>query len=329
MKLMDLGNLLSICIPTYNRGEYLRQCLDSLIPWAKENGFPIYIVDDNSADHTQQVILDARQKYGGIHYQRNSENLGMYLNTLKVVSTPGTEYVWMMGDDDRVITQDLHSILEYIENGADYIVLNSIACNSTMESVKRPKIIRCDKDLEYAVGMHEKLLSDLSTWAYHGFMSSMIARKDMLVNESVPYAEEAFQYYKNNWLPLIMFYRGIVGKKGIFRCKPLIENRADSRHLKKTFWELSVIGRVTALESLESSGYSRNALREAVGLGALDIAYFALNSKKVNREVTLCNKFVKDSDIISRRFKVITFLIDHLPFFFVGIVAEIIEKLKE
>lgn len=325
---MDLGKLLSICIPTYNRGEYLHECLNSLIPWVKDKGLPIYVVDDCSTDCTAKVVSDAQEAYGGIHYKRNSQNLGIYLNTLKVVSSSETEYVWLLGDDDRVITDDLDTILEYIEQGFEYIVLNSVAYNSSMDIVKKLKIIKCDDDIEYGRGTHEKLLCDLSTWAYHGFMSSMIARKEILINDDVPYSQKSFTYYKNNWLPLIMFYRGIVGKRGIFKCKPSVENRADNRYLKKTFWELSIIGRIKALESLKNNGYSKTVLRRAIGLGTTDIAYFAVNSRIVNKELTLCNKYVRASEIINIRFKILTFFIDHIPHMFLGFASEMMEKVK-
>lgn len=308
-----MNKLLGVCIPTYNRANMLHECLESFVSWAKKHNFPIFVVDDCSTDHTVEVIHNAQNEYNGISYFRNDKNLGLYLNILKAVSIPDTKYVWLMGDDDRVIAKNLHRILEYIEQDFDYIVLNSVAYDATMEHIKSQKLIECDQNSVYSPGFHEKLLKDLSVWAYHGFMSAMIARREIFLKDESQYQLKTFPYYKNNWIPLIMFYRGIVGKRGIFMCEPTIENRGDNRILKKTFWEMSVVGRIKALESLGNCGYSVRALRNAVGLNTKQILYYAANSKKANDELILCSRYIRRSKIVGLRFKVITYLLDYIP----------------
>ncbi len=68
--------LLSICIPTYNRVEYLRQCLEAIV---HQKGFDerveIVISDNCSTDNTQAVGLHYQEEYENIRYFRNEENV--------------------------------------------------------------------------------------------------------------------------------------------------------------------------------------------------------------------------------------------------------------
>ena len=68
--------LLSICIPTYNRAAYLRQCVDAIVG---QEGFDdrleVVISDNCSTDDTQAVSLEYQEKHPNIHYYRNEENI--------------------------------------------------------------------------------------------------------------------------------------------------------------------------------------------------------------------------------------------------------------
>lgn len=68
--------LLSICIPTYNRANYLEQCLESIVD---QEGFDarveIVISDNCSVDDTRKIGIRYQEKYPNIHYFRNEENV--------------------------------------------------------------------------------------------------------------------------------------------------------------------------------------------------------------------------------------------------------------
>ena len=67
--------LLSICIPTYNRAEYLEKSLASLVA---QDGFPLVevVISDNcSSDDTAGVCRSYCSRYPNIVYHRNEENI--------------------------------------------------------------------------------------------------------------------------------------------------------------------------------------------------------------------------------------------------------------
>lgn len=69
--------LLSICIPTYNRCEYLEKSIESIILQKEffDGSVEIVISDNASNDRTQQIGNEYANKYNNIHYHRNEKNI--------------------------------------------------------------------------------------------------------------------------------------------------------------------------------------------------------------------------------------------------------------
>ena len=67
--------MLSICIPTYNRAEYLDKSLCSLICQKRFNEIEVVISDNCSTDHTEEIVKKYQTKHGNIFYHKNSENI--------------------------------------------------------------------------------------------------------------------------------------------------------------------------------------------------------------------------------------------------------------
>lgn len=62
---MQISELLSIFIPTYNRHEYLKECLDSIIPQLKnrDEGINIYISNNYLNDSELYEIIEKYKKF--------------------------------------------------------------------------------------------------------------------------------------------------------------------------------------------------------------------------------------------------------------------------
>jgi abequosyltransferase len=108
--------ILSICIPTFNRADYLRDCLHSIF---HENDsleeIEVCVSDNASTDNTIAVIKDF-QNYNNFSYQRNEDNLGIPLNFIKVTSMASGRYIWLLGDDDVVTKDGIRLILNRIKD---------------------------------------------------------------------------------------------------------------------------------------------------------------------------------------------------------------------
>ena len=98
--------LLSICIPTYNRARLLQQILGVLggqVKAAGANDVVFYISDNGSTDTTTQVVGDFQKQTGlQVVYSRNPTNQGISKNLLKVMAMGQGRFVWTLGDDEIV-----------------------------------------------------------------------------------------------------------------------------------------------------------------------------------------------------------------------------------
>ena len=103
-----MNKKLSICIPTYNRPHKLESQLSFLnnefSSWIASGDVEI-IVRDNNSDSTYNKIINAlEEKFSSTLFFKNTHNVGL-VNNLKNLEQDATgEYVWMVGDDDKLLT---------------------------------------------------------------------------------------------------------------------------------------------------------------------------------------------------------------------------------
>ncbi|SOB80570.1 abequosyltransferase [Sphingomonas guangdongensis] len=96
---------LSICIPTYNRGQFLPDLLESI---AQQTGhgceIEVVVSDNASTDDTPAVIERFRSRLPRLIYRRHENNLGPDRNFLSAVELASGDWCWLMGSDDVVET---------------------------------------------------------------------------------------------------------------------------------------------------------------------------------------------------------------------------------
>jgi glycosyltransferase involved in cell wall biosynthesis len=125
--------LFSICIPTYNRPEQLRNCLNSIAIAKKKIKIDFEVcISDNCSDFNINKIIKNFKPLLNIKFNQNKKNLGFALNLLKVISIAKGEFVWTIGDDDLLTTDSIKSINHLILNNleVDFFYINSYHLNS-------------------------------------------------------------------------------------------------------------------------------------------------------------------------------------------------------
>ncbi|NDC48947.1 MAG: glycosyltransferase family 2 protein [Micrococcales bacterium] len=119
--------LLSICIPTYNRSAYLRQCLAAVLPQAEECHVPVIVSDNGSIDGTGDVIEFFSKKFDCLQYLRQEVNLGHDLNHKAILNATASTYAWLLGDDDVIESRAISTLLSFLggKERYDLILLNA------------------------------------------------------------------------------------------------------------------------------------------------------------------------------------------------------------
>ncbi|NEX02308.1 abequosyltransferase [Pseudobutyrivibrio sp. NOR37] len=111
---------LSICIPTYNRCEYLKQAVESVIKQLKGDyceKVEVVISDNCSTDDTDKMISIIEEQYPDVKivYSKSAENLGADRNFLRVISLASGDYCWFLGSDDMIAEGSLERVLKEIK----------------------------------------------------------------------------------------------------------------------------------------------------------------------------------------------------------------------
>lgn len=89
----------SICIPSYNHGRFIADCIESIINQSFRD-WELIITDDASTDDTDAVVRPFLSQDTRIKFHRNPKNLGMVANWNRSFFLATGEYVKVLGSDD-------------------------------------------------------------------------------------------------------------------------------------------------------------------------------------------------------------------------------------
>ncbi len=119
---------LSICIPTYNRPEDLKNCINSIFIQKNVNrkNFEICVSDNCSKTNILKILKPFKKKLN-IRYRRNKKNLGFAMNVLNVSMMAKGKFIWFLGDDDLVNQNSISYLLNLIKKNEsiDFFFINS------------------------------------------------------------------------------------------------------------------------------------------------------------------------------------------------------------
>jgi GT2 family glycosyltransferase len=174
------NKLLSIFIPTFNRGHLISETLDSFIEQIAEYQIPIIISDNCSTDDTFHVVQSYICKYPFIKYSKNPANLGFDGNVVKMTGLVSTKYCWLFGDDDIINKGAIDIVLKAIKNNFDLVVVNASLNSVDLSSQIAYRHLAIDKDKLYTGEEIEKAFLDLVS--YTSFIGGLIIKKELWDN---------------------------------------------------------------------------------------------------------------------------------------------------
>ena len=102
--------LLSITVPCYNSEQYMRKCIDSLLPGGED--VEIIIVDDGSHDKTAQIADEYAKEYPSIVKVIHKENGGHGSGVNAGLENATGLYFKVVDSDDWVLDTAYRKILD-------------------------------------------------------------------------------------------------------------------------------------------------------------------------------------------------------------------------
>lgn len=198
--------IISICIPTYNRVNYLEDALNSIIPQV-DSSIEVIISDNASTDSTSTIVQRFQKLCPYIKYCRNNENLGTDKNILISIQRAQGEYAFLFSDDDILLEGSLpyiKSLIDKYEN-LSLIYLNFYGFKKDWRN-KDYIHFKAKNDMIFA--NPDKFLNFVSFRL--GFMSSLILYRKNCLN--VP---DLDKYVGSNFIQLYIALAVLLSKKPV------------------------------------------------------------------------------------------------------------------
>jgi glycosyltransferase involved in cell wall biosynthesis len=184
---MSENNSVSICIPTYNRADFLDHSLEVHIPIVREYNIEIYVFDNASTDNTSEVVQKWQKEYKHLKYYKHLHNTGPKFNLVFSLKYLKTDYIWLLADTYQFRKENVQILMNRINttNEIDVLVFN------LGNAIKIPSKIYKDKN---------KLLYDLGALMTCGAVNivNIKALKDVYIDRYsmtyFPHTGDIFEY---------------------------------------------------------------------------------------------------------------------------------------
>jgi len=251
---------LSICIPTYNRADYLDYSLGVHLPKLKEHNIQIFIYDNASNDTTFDVVSKWKKEYPLINYHRNNINLGADLNIELALKAPTTDYIWLMGDTYLIPDNGLSHILDLAQQQIAYDAI----------------VVNLFNKLAFPTGNysdHDQLLGDLG--ALMSCLSCLIFHKDLISNADFP------RYRNTNFIQTGIIFEYLSRKEfTVHWAREISIASLNNPNLKKSSWasskkifDIGITSWTNFIFSLPAKYSLEKKLATCVGFGQVSQAF--------------------------------------------------------
>lgn len=178
----------SIGMPIYNAGRYLRESLDSLISQSFID-FEIIISDNASTDNTRDICLEYSEKDHRIRYIRQTVNTGPWPNFKYVLDQSQADYfMWAAHDDVKSA--------DFIELNYNFLLINQDYVASTCPNRFEAR----NRDISFSMNEESDFKRYVKffdyCWFSHGIFYSLIRRN--ILTECV-LMEESNDFFGIDW----------------------------------------------------------------------------------------------------------------------------------
>ncbi len=193
----------SIVVPVYNTGKYLKKCIDSLLNQNFDN-YEIIIINDNSPDDSEGIILSYNNPK--IIYIKNSENKGIGYNRNLGIEKSKGKYICFIDSDDYVSNNFLSELYLACESEK----LDMAICDYNYvdnNKIKQVKLIDFN-----TTNLDES--PDLITKIPLGPCNKMY-RKDLIISNNIRF-EEKLKYEDIPFVGGSLYYSNKIGKVNKF-----------------------------------------------------------------------------------------------------------------
>lgn len=178
---------LSIIVPVYNTGKYLKKCLNSLINQTLDD-FEIIIVNDGSTDDSEKIIREYEKKYSDKIVFMNKKNGGQGSARNVGIKKASGEYIGFVDSDDFIDKNMYKDMYETAKKNDSDIVICSISDYYERER----KSSGTHLGLRENVQIKDAMIKSVPSVVNKIYKRNLIIDNDLLFDENIWY--EDFPY---------------------------------------------------------------------------------------------------------------------------------------
>jgi glycosyltransferase involved in cell wall biosynthesis len=113
-----MSNLVSIVIPTYNAGHYLRESIDSILSQTYPN-IELIVLDDGSTDGTRNIL----DSYGDLFYWETHENMGQSATLNKGWDISKGDILSYVSADDALFPDAVKTAVSFLTERPELVMV--------------------------------------------------------------------------------------------------------------------------------------------------------------------------------------------------------------
>lgn len=169
---------LTIAVPTYNRLRWISQTLPVIIEQAQEfpaGAIEVVISDNCSTDETWAYLQEIVQRVPFLKLNRNEKNIGSESNFYLLPQLATGRYLWMIGDDDLLKPGALRKVMEALQEGPGYLIVNYDVYDAHLKECVHANSLNAAIDERLA--KREECLARIDAMAM-SFLSMWVGRRE-------------------------------------------------------------------------------------------------------------------------------------------------------
>lgn len=163
---------LSICVVTFNACEVLRECLGSICHNSHSIAFETILVDNASADGTEQMVC---RQFPQVEYIRNETNLGFQKATNTALQRGKGRYLMWLNNDTVVLPGAFDNLVAFADAHPDIGVLG-------------PKVLNRDGTLQKQCRRGEP--TPWAIFSYYSGLAKLFPQSKFFSSYLISYARE-------------------------------------------------------------------------------------------------------------------------------------------
>lgn len=114
--------LVSVILPVYNAGLYIRQTIESILSQTYQN-FEFIIIDDCSTDNSWNIVQEYAKCYKQIKVYKNHKNLKSAKTVTRAIALAKGDFLARMDADDIALPDRLEKQVNYLLQHTDTVAL--------------------------------------------------------------------------------------------------------------------------------------------------------------------------------------------------------------